>query len=107
MISAMRPSASRTCPLANGTHRTLAAARVAFFVEAFHDAHVRAVLTDARAHIDTWAVQILEGLQFPQPDTAARIILTYVDGVILHTLAFGSNHDIRPDIRAVVHSCLP
>lgn len=91
---------------ATGPQRTFTAARFAFFVESFHDAHIREELAGARQRIEAWAAQILEPLGFPRPFASARRILTHLDGTMLHRLTFGDAVDEREDIDAVVRSCL-
>lgn len=76
---------------ATGAQRQLAVARYAFFAEGFHDPHIRETLAQARRRIDVWAAQSLEALGVARPFAAADRILTYVDGAILHALAFESS----------------
>lgn len=87
-------------------HRTLTAARFAFFVEGFHDERIREELGQARQRILTWAAQILEALGVARPFTAARRILTHLEGTMLHRLTFNEDAEHRDDIEAVVRSCL-
>lgn len=87
-------------------HRTLTAARFAFFMEGFHDAHVREELSRARQRIVTWAAQILEALEVPRPFTSARRILTHLEGTMLHRLTFNEHSEGLDDIEAVVRSCI-
>ena len=72
------------------THRDLTTARYAFFVEGFHDPHIRDTLAQARRQINVWAAQSLEVVGVTRPFAVAARILTYVDGAILHSLTFGS-----------------
>lgn len=90
---------------ASGPHRGLAAARYAFFAEGVHDPHVRATLARAREGIEMWTAQTLEGIGVPRPFAAARRVLTYLDGAILHRLVFGDTGDLRDDLGALVRSC--
>ncbi|WP_150461987.1 TetR/AcrR family transcriptional regulator [Nesterenkonia ebinurensis] len=91
---------------ASGRQRTVAAARLAFFIEAFHDPQVRETLSQARHDIDTWAARTLETLGFPAPFAAARRILAQLEGMVLHNLTFGDHSVPREDIAAVIRSCL-
>lgn len=90
---------------ASGPHRGLAAARYAFFAEGVHDPHVRATLARARERIEMWTAQTLEGIGVPRPFAAARRVLTYLDGAILHRLVFGDTGDLGDDLGALVRSC--
>lgn len=72
---------------AAGPQRNLTTARYAFFVEGFHDPHIREKLTQARHEIEVWAAQALETLGVSRPFAAAGRVLSYVDGATLHALA--------------------
>ncbi|MGC0250568.1 TetR/AcrR family transcriptional regulator [Pseudactinotalea sp. Z1748] len=90
---------------ATGPQRTLTAARLALFTEAFHDPEVRAVLAAGRSQVESAAARVLETLGFPQPFATARRVLTQVDGAILHHLAFGP--DAGPEeVEASLRACL-
>jgi DNA-binding transcriptional regulator YbjK len=88
-----------------GAQRELTAARYAFFVEGFHDPHIRETLAQARHRIDVWAAQSLEMLGVSRPFAAAGRILTYVDGAILHAFAFDGISRVE-DIAVAVRSLL-
>ncbi|GAB2522382.1 TetR/AcrR family transcriptional regulator [Paramicrobacterium agarici] len=90
---------------AAGAQRDLTAARYAFFAEGFHDPHIREVLAQARHRVDVWAAQSLEVLGVSRPFAAARRMLTYVDGAILHALAFDAVFRDE-DIAVAVHSLI-
>ncbi|WP_166348397.1 TetR/AcrR family transcriptional regulator [Phytoactinopolyspora limicola] len=90
---------------AAGPQRMLTAARFAFFVEGFHDAHVHDALAHGRARIETWAALTLEELGFPRPFAATRRILTYIEGAIFHRLTFDDAPGIYDDLEAIVRSC--
>ncbi len=88
-----------------GPQRDLTTARYAFFVEGFHDPHIRETLAQARHGIDVWAAQTLETLGVSRPFAAAGRILTYVDGAILHALAFDDifrGEDIAAAVRPLI-----
>lgn len=73
---------------ATGPQRTLTVARLACFVEAVHDAQIRAALADGRRAIEGATAGALEALGLPRPFSAARRLLAHVDGMILHQLTF-------------------
>ncbi|GGA76305.1 hypothetical protein GCM10011490_28860 [Pseudoclavibacter endophyticus] len=91
---------------ATGPGRTLAAARLVFFTEAFHDPEIRGPLEQARDRVHTSAAQILELLGVSRPFEAAQRVLAYVDGAILQGLVFGDVAGVERDLDAVVRSCL-
>ncbi|MFD1860080.1 TetR/AcrR family transcriptional regulator [Aeromicrobium camelliae] len=90
---------------AAGAQRELTAARYAFFVEGFHDPHIKETLAQARQRIDVWAAQSLERLGVSRPFAAADRILTYVDGAILHALAFDGISYVQ-DLAVAVRSLI-
>lgn len=91
---------------ATGPGRTLSAARLAFFAEAFHDPQIRGPLEQARDRVHASAARILEILGVSRPFEAAQRVLAYVDGAILRGLAFGDVAGVGRDLDAVVRSCL-
>lgn len=66
-------------------HRTLA--RHALFVEAAFDPQVREPLAQGWAEVLGWASSWLRELGSPDPERDCRMVLEYLDGLIMHELA--------------------
>lgn len=97
---------ARTVEDSCGPHRVRTVARYALFVEGMHDAQVAEPVRVARERLELWAAAALEAFGAPDPRAAARTVLAYLDGVILHRLAFGIADDPRPGLRRVLVAAL-
>jgi DNA-binding transcriptional regulator YbjK len=93
---------------ATGPDRDRTAARHALFLEATVRPQLRAPLAAGRAEIGSWANGWLARFGSTDPSTHSRVLLDYLDGVILHRLSFaGTATDPLPDIRTVIRALLP
>jgi AcrR family transcriptional regulator len=90
-----------------GPGRPRTAARYALFLEAAGQPEMRARLAQGRAAIAGWAVAWLSHLGSPDPTAHTRIMLNYVDGVLLGQLCFvDPAFDPAPGIDAVLTGLL-
>jgi DNA-binding transcriptional regulator YbjK len=74
--------------MVTGPARALSVARYALFVEAARDPQLQASITEAAHTIAAWGRRWLVDVGSTDPDTHTAIVLAYLDGVILHRLAY-------------------
>jgi DNA-binding transcriptional regulator YbjK len=88
---------------ATGPARTRTAARYGLFLEAAARPELREPLARSRASITSWGTEWIRRLGSPTPQVHCRLVLDYLDGVILHQIAFPERgFDPEPGIRAVL-----
>ena len=68
------------------THAVRTRARLALFVESTTVPALRESVGARRGELRAWGREILAALGADDPETAAQIVVDYVDGVILHRL---------------------
>ncbi|NUT33804.1 MAG: TetR family transcriptional regulator [Hamadaea sp.] len=83
-------------------NRTLTTARLVFFLEAAHNADVRAAIERGHAPMRAWTVGVLTRLGADDPQAAATALISCVEGLTLHRIARGDDRDPRPAIALVV-----
>ena len=71
-------------------------ARFAMFVEAMATPELRAGVDTRRSELRAWIGTVLAGLGVEDSATTARILIDYLDGLILHRC---TSHDDEPDPR--------
>lgn len=71
-----------------GAGRVRTLARYALFLEATARPRLRRELGEAAAGIAGWGVDRLRRLGYREPERHCRLLLDYLDGVILHHLAY-------------------
>lgn len=71
-------------------------ARFAMFVEAMATPDLRAGVETRRSELRGWIGTVLAGLDVDDSVTAARVLIDYLDGLILHRC---TSHDDGPDPR--------
>ncbi|MGX6510087.1 TetR/AcrR family transcriptional regulator [Rhodococcus sp. SJ-2] len=84
-------------------------ARFAMFVEAMAAPDLRGAVEIRRGELRAWGAEMLTGLGVEGPgesDAGARLLVDYLDGVILHRLTSGSHPDPRPGIRRILGAIL-
>ena len=92
-------------------HLTVAArvqttARLVLFMEASHDADLRAAVSRGRAAMDAMLVPALAQLGARDPVTAAAAIAACSEGLILHRIARHDDSDPRPVLELVVNAAV-
>ena len=88
------------------THRVRTVARYTLSMEATHDLEVRASLDRGHDLLRIWVVEILTGLGATAPRTAARTLLAYADGLIMHALLRPEVVEPRGQFLRVARACL-
>lgn len=84
-------------------------ARFAMFVEAMAVPELRASVEVRRSELRAWGAAMLAGLGVGEPgesDAGARLLVDYLDGVILHRLTSGSDPDPREGVRRILGAAL-
>ena len=82
-------------------------ARHALFLEAAARPELRPALTRSRDAITAWATAWIAALGSRRPEVHCRLVLDYLDGVILHQLAFPDPaFDPAPAVRALLAGLL-
>ena len=74
--------------LVTGPARALSVARYALFVEAARDPALQEAVTEAAQTIADWGRRWLVDVGSSDPDGHTVIVLAYLDGAILHRLAY-------------------
>lgn len=88
------------------TDRVRTVARYTLAMEAAHNPEVRASLNRGHDRIRRWAAPVLADLGASDPDAAARTLLAYVDGLIMHALTRPGVVEPREQYVRVVRACL-
>jgi DNA-binding transcriptional regulator YbjK len=81
-------------------------ARFAMFVEAMAAPELRAAVELRRSELRAWGAAMLKGLGVDESDVCARLLVDYLDGVILHRLTSGGDPDPREGIRRLLEAAL-
>lgn len=89
-----------------GPRRTLTTARLVLFVEAGHNADLRASLERGRAAMESAVLPALAVLGARDPRTAATAVMACAEGLILHRIARHDDSDPRPALELVVRAAL-
>ena len=88
---------------ATGPARGRTVARLALFLEAAVREELRPVLMASRAAIIRWGSVRLQRLGSTTPEVDSRRVLDYLEGLILHQLAFpGPSFDPTVDLRRIL-----
>jgi AcrR family transcriptional regulator len=91
--------------VADGRDRTMA--RYALSLEAAVKPELAAELARGSAELRSWATPWLRTAGSTDPDLHCRLMLDYLDGVLLHQLAYRDpNFDPRPGIEAILRALL-
>jgi DNA-binding transcriptional regulator YbjK len=91
--------------VAEGRDRTMA--RYALSLEAAVNPELAAELARGNAEIRNWATPWLRAAGSTEPDLHCRLMLDYLDGVLLHQLAYRDpTFDPRPGIEAILRALL-
>jgi AcrR family transcriptional regulator len=70
-----------------GDGRVITLARHAIFVEASHNPALQAQIARARLELEAWAMPFVAALGSQDPATDLRLILSFVDGLMVNQLA--------------------
>lgn len=90
-----------------GPDRVMTAARLTLFVEANHNAEIRAAVSQARNVMEGSLVATMARLGAADPYTAGLALMACSEGIILHRIARHDTTDARPLLRFVVNAALP
>jgi DNA-binding transcriptional regulator YbjK len=85
----------RTVMVATGPARVRTTARYALFLEAATRPEIRAPLARSHQAIAEWGGEWMRRLGSADPEARSRLLLDYLDGVILHQIAF-PERDLDP-----------
>ncbi|MBR8740285.1 TetR/AcrR family transcriptional regulator [Nocardiopsis sp. MG754419] len=88
------------------THRVRTVARYTLTMEAAHSLEVRASLNRGHDLIRGWVTEILTDLGAADPHAAARTLLAYADGLIMHALVRPEVVEPRGQLLRVARACL-
>ncbi|WP_017583455.1 TetR/AcrR family transcriptional regulator [Nocardiopsis valliformis] len=88
------------------TDRIRTVARYTLAMEAAHNPEVRVSLNRGHDRIREWSAQLLADLGAPDPEAAARTLLAYADGLIMHALTRPDIVEPREQYVRVVRACL-
>ena len=88
------------------THRGRTVARYTLSMEATHNLEVRASLNRGHDQLRAWVIEILTDLGAAMPRTAARTLLAYADGLIMHALLRPEAVEPRGQLLRVTRACL-
>jgi len=89
-----------------GEFRTRTMARYVLFLEATRDADTQAVLMANRRRFERWSERILTSLHAPNPKGAARVLMAFAEGLVLHRLTVDPDAPLRPSVAMVIKACL-
>ncbi|WP_226437153.1 TetR/AcrR family transcriptional regulator [Rhodococcus yananensis] len=92
----------RYVTIATGPDVVRTRARYAMFVEAMATAELRGAVEVRRRELRARGEQMLGALGVDDPARGARVLVDYLDGVILHALTAGDDPDLRAGIRRVL-----
>jgi AcrR family transcriptional regulator len=87
-------------------NRDLTAARLVIFMEASHNAELRAELTRGRGALGSGIVAALADMGARDPEGAAEAIASCFEGLLLHRIARHVESDPRPVFEAVIYGAL-
>ena len=84
------------------TNRKLTTARLVLFMEASHDAGLRAVLQRGRDALVGGVVSALAAMGASDPDAAAGTLAACMEGLVLHRIARHDFSDPRPILETAI-----
>jgi DNA-binding transcriptional regulator YbjK len=91
--------------MVTGPARSLSLARYALFVEAARDVELQRRVGEAAATVAAWSEQWLSAVGSTDPVGDAQIVMGFLDGVILHRLAYPEPAwDVAVLLRRLLHS---
>ena len=90
-----------------GPNRSMTAARLTLFMEANHNADIRAAISKTRNVMERSIVAAMARLGAADPYAAALALMACCEGIILHRIARHDNTDARPLLQVVVGAVLP
>ncbi|BBH70260.1 hypothetical protein ACTI_69450 [Actinoplanes sp. OR16] len=85
-----------------GAERAITVARYGLFIEATLRPDLQEALAGPARSLRQWAVQWLEAIGSTDPLPDCEAIFDYVDGLILHQLAFGGDADVSAAVHRAV-----
>ncbi|MEL7977041.1 TetR family transcriptional regulator [Isoptericola sp. F-RaC21] len=91
---------------ATGPDRTATAARLVLFLEASHDADLRARASQGRDALLDWGERIASRLGAPAPRAAIVAVAAAYEGLLLHAIARHDPTEPRPTLALVVDAAL-
>jgi AcrR family transcriptional regulator len=89
-----------------GPNRTMTAARLTLFMEANHNADIRAAVSKTRNVMERSIVATMARLGAADPYAAALALMACCEGIILHRIARHDDSDARPLLQLVVAGAL-
>lgn len=87
-------------------NQTLTTARLVLFMEASHDAGLRASISRGREAMESWFFPVLTRLGAPDPPVAGAAVAACFEGLVLHRIARHDDTDPRPVFAVVVRGAL-
>lgn len=87
---------------ASDQNRNFTAARLALFVEAGHNPDVRQAVGRGRARYEELTVGALVHLDVAQHDVVAAVLMSCLEGLLLHRIARGDTTDPRPLLELIL-----
>jgi AcrR family transcriptional regulator len=90
-----------------GPNRVMTAARLTLFMEAGHNADIRAALSQTRTVMERSIVAAMARLGAADPYPAALAVMACCEGIILHRIARHDTTDARPLLQVVLTAALP
>jgi DNA-binding transcriptional regulator YbjK len=90
-----------------GPNRSMTAARLTLFMEANHNADIRAAVSQTRNVMEHSIVAAMARLGAADPYAAGLALMACCEGIILHRIARHDDTDARPLLRLVVNAALP
>ena len=90
-----------------GPHRVITAARLTLFMEANHNAEIRAAVSQTRNVMERSIVAGMARLGAAAPYATGLAVMACCEGIILHRIARHDTTDARPLLRVVVNAALP
>ncbi|MCK9795816.1 TetR family transcriptional regulator [Isoptericola sp. 4D.3] len=91
---------------ATGPDRTATAARLVLFLEASHDADLRAHATRGREALLDWGQKVAARSGAADPRAAIVAVAATYEGLLLHAIARHDTLDPRPTLALAVHAAL-
>src|SRR4029453_1923783 len=86
---------------------SMTAARLTLFMEANHNADIRAAVSQTRSVMEHSIVAAMARLGAADPYAAGLALMACCEGIILHRIARHDDTDARPLLRLVVNAALP
>lgn len=89
-----------------GPGRETTSARLALFVEAGHDAEIRAALARGRESVEVPLLEAFAALEAPDPALGVQLVASCVEGMLLQRLGRYATIEPRPILDVVVRAAL-